>query len=159
MNGVKVKVSSTLNNDTVNFGKKHLTDGRSDTCWNSDGSGSLQWISLDFSGAPCAPSGNYELRLTFQGGFASSEISLYRDLGDKCWEEVGSFPCIDANKEQTFLMENVDGMRRLRLVFGKPTDMFGRIILYNLSLVAVDTLSLVAVGPAEQGKKEISKDV
>ena len=30
------RVSSTLNRDTKQFGKKYLFDGRSETCWNSD---------------------------------------------------------------------------------------------------------------------------
>ena len=30
------RVSSTLNRDTKQFGKKHLFDDREDTCWNSD---------------------------------------------------------------------------------------------------------------------------
>ncbi|KAH6928821.1 hypothetical protein HPB50_020118 [Hyalomma asiaticum] len=31
-----LEVSSVLNRDVSNFGKKHLTDGCRDTCWNSD---------------------------------------------------------------------------------------------------------------------------
>ena len=30
------RVSSTLNRDTKQFGKKYLFDGKSETCWNSD---------------------------------------------------------------------------------------------------------------------------
>ena len=30
------RVSSTLNRDTKQFGKKFLFDGREETCWNSD---------------------------------------------------------------------------------------------------------------------------
>ena len=30
------RVSSTLNRDTKQFGKKYLFDGRNETCWNSD---------------------------------------------------------------------------------------------------------------------------
>jgi len=29
-------VSSVLNRDTKQFGKKYLLDGEDDTCWNSD---------------------------------------------------------------------------------------------------------------------------
>merc|ERR550519_2138038 len=43
------RVSSTLNRDTKQFGKKHLFDDREDTCWNSD-QGSPQWVSLEFDG-------------------------------------------------------------------------------------------------------------
>lgn len=31
-----IRVSSTLNNDVKQFGKKYLMDGKDDTCWNSD---------------------------------------------------------------------------------------------------------------------------
>ncbi|KAL1429360.1 hypothetical protein MTO96_016324 [Rhipicephalus appendiculatus] len=64
-----VRVSSVLNRDVGNFGKNHLTDGRPDTCWNSD-QGTPQWICLDFS-APVEPS---EIHLQFQGGFAGKEL-------------------------------------------------------------------------------------
>jgi len=30
------RVSSVINRDTKQFGKKHLIDGHVDTCWNSD---------------------------------------------------------------------------------------------------------------------------
>ena len=30
------RVSSTLNRDTKQFGKKYLFDGNNETCWNSD---------------------------------------------------------------------------------------------------------------------------
>ena len=57
-----IKVSSTLNRDTKQFGKKFLFDGREETCWNSDQvaiefvfwivncdlQGSPQWVSLEF---------------------------------------------------------------------------------------------------------------
>ena len=61
-----MKVSSTLNRDTKQFGKKFLFDGREETCWNSDQvgmtferfldhllmqtclQGSPQWVSLEF---------------------------------------------------------------------------------------------------------------
>ena len=33
---ITYSVSSVLNNDTRQFGKKNLLDGRVDTCWNSD---------------------------------------------------------------------------------------------------------------------------
>ena len=61
---VIMKVSSTLNRDTKQFGKKFLFDGREETCWNSDQvgmtfesfgplvdsnlQGSPQWVSLEF---------------------------------------------------------------------------------------------------------------
>ena len=35
-NETKIRVSSVLNRDVKQFGKKYLTDGNVETCWNSD---------------------------------------------------------------------------------------------------------------------------
>ena len=44
---LKYTVSSTLNRNHKEFGKKHLLDGRADTCWNSD-MGLPQQVSVVF---------------------------------------------------------------------------------------------------------------
>ncbi|XP_077487137.1 uncharacterized protein LOC144098404 isoform X1 [Amblyomma americanum] len=67
----KIRVSSVLNRDATNFGKRYLTDGNSGTCWNSD-QGTPQWVSLDFTN-PVTPS---EVHLQFQGGFAGKEVQI-----------------------------------------------------------------------------------
>ena len=45
--GFRSKVSSVLNRNVKEFGKKHLFDGNEDTCWNSE-QGSPQWIHIVF---------------------------------------------------------------------------------------------------------------
>jgi hypothetical protein len=43
----RLKVSSVLDRNVKEYGKNFLTDGREDTCWNSD-QGSPQFIIIDF---------------------------------------------------------------------------------------------------------------
>uniref|UniRef100_L7M5W8 Putative nuclear receptor 2c2-associated protein n=1 Tax=Rhipicephalus pulchellus TaxID=72859 RepID=L7M5W8_RHIPC len=122
-----VRVSSVLNRDVSNFGKNHLTDGRPDTCWNSD-QGTPQWICLDFS-APVAPS---EIRLQFQGGFAGKEVRVEASSS-------GATACCcifpeDSNALQKFSLELGTPVERMRIVFCSSTDMFGRIVLYHLAV-------------------------
>ncbi|KAL3188089.1 hypothetical protein MRX96_004313 [Rhipicephalus microplus] len=121
-----VRVSSVLNRDVSNFGKKHLTDGRPDTCWNSD-QGTPQWICLDFS-APVALS---EIHLQFQGGFAGKEVRVEA-------ASSGATACCrifpEDSNEQKFPLELDTPVERMRIVFCSSTDMFGRIVLYHLAV-------------------------
>eukprot|EP00057_Strongylocentrotus_purpuratus_P017229 XP_011671703.1 PREDICTED: nuclear receptor 2C2-associated protein [Strongylocentrotus purpuratus] len=73
---VGTRVSSVLNRDVKQFGKKFLFDNNEETCWNSD-QGTLQWVSIELQ----EPHQCSELHLQFQGGFASKT----------CWVE-GSLP-------------------------------------------------------------------
>ena len=66
-----IKVSSTLNRDVKNYGKKHLIDGSNETCWNSD-NGKDQWISIQMDAQKHLKS----FTITFQGGFAASKIEF-----------------------------------------------------------------------------------
>ncbi|XP_019852301.1 PREDICTED: nuclear receptor 2C2-associated protein-like isoform X2 [Amphimedon queenslandica] len=42
-----LRVSSTLNRDAKQFGKRNMFDDNCDTCWNSD-HGSPQFVALEF---------------------------------------------------------------------------------------------------------------
>ena len=90
------RVSSVLNKDVRQFGKKFMFDGAEDSCWNSDqvsitsdciinrrhaslpkitvccSQGTPQHVTLGFP-SPVRPS---ELKLTFQGGFAGKKCTL-----------------------------------------------------------------------------------
>ena len=59
-----VRVSSVLNGAVAEYGKQHLLDGSSDTCWNSE-QGSPQFVQLTFQ----QPVHIASLSVTFQGGF------------------------------------------------------------------------------------------
>lgn len=60
------RVSSVLNRDTRQFGKKHLFDQNEETCWNSD-QGPSQWVRLEFPQRIRVS----QLQIQFQGGFSS----------------------------------------------------------------------------------------
>ncbi|KAH1174671.1 hypothetical protein KIL84_008662 [Mauremys mutica] len=65
------RVSSVLNRDAKQFGKKHMFDGSEETCWNSD-QGSSQWVMLEFPQTVKVS----QLQIQFQGGFASQLCTL-----------------------------------------------------------------------------------
>lgn len=122
------RVSSVLNKDVSNFGKKHLTDGCRDTCWNSD-QGTPQWIGLDFS-APVVPS---EIHLQFQGGFAGKEVHV------EAAGAAGATACFeifpeDSNALQKFYLQRDTPVEKMRIVFRSSTDMFGRVVVYHLAV-------------------------
>ncbi|KAG5208473.1 hypothetical protein JEQ12_016038 [Ovis aries] len=65
------RVSSVLNRNTRQFGKKHLFDQDEETCWNSD-QGPSQWVTLEFPQCICVS----QLQIQFQGGFSSRQGRL-----------------------------------------------------------------------------------
>ncbi|XP_054715074.1 nuclear receptor 2C2-associated protein-like [Uloborus diversus] len=69
----ELRVSSVLDKNQKEYGKKNMIDNCEETCWNS-AQGSPQWIELRFS----KPTSIAELHIQFQGGFA----------GKNCWVEV-----------------------------------------------------------------------
>ncbi|KAL2917800.1 hypothetical protein HK105_202673 [Polyrhizophydium stewartii] len=138
----QLRVSSVLNRDARNFGKKHLVDGSTETCWNSD-QGSPQWVQIDAGdGAGAGELRPTALRLMFQGGFAGKECEL---IGQRAqapaadWEPIVRFFPEDSNALQTFSVPaggpgRASGFRRLRVVFHSSTDFYGRITLYVLEI-------------------------
>ena len=61
----KVKVSSVLNRNVVEFGGKNMVDGSKETCWNSE-QGCPQFVQVNFDQAVCVSS----IEIMFQGGFS-----------------------------------------------------------------------------------------
>ncbi|XP_043079088.1 nuclear receptor 2C2-associated protein isoform X1 [Puntigrus tetrazona] len=70
-NNTQSRVSSVLNRDAKQFGKKFMFDSNEETCWNSD-QGESQWVVLEFP----QPVKVSELRLQFQGGFSGKSCKL-----------------------------------------------------------------------------------
>jgi hypothetical protein len=68
-------VSSVLNGNSREYGKSHLFDGNSETCWNSE-SGSGQYIQLNFS----SPVVVKEFKIQFQGGFVGKIVELHAQI-------------------------------------------------------------------------------
>ena len=137
------RVSSTLNRDTKQFGKKYLFDGQNETCWNSDQvnnnrvicskfnslwfKGSPQWVSLEFEQQVSVSA----FSLQFQGGFVGKECEVETEGSNRILE---FFP-EDSNKFQTFhLKERVDRLKKIRFAFNSSSDFYGRITIYKLEL-------------------------
>ncbi|XP_057294797.1 nuclear receptor 2C2-associated protein-like [Hydractinia symbiolongicarpus] len=119
-------VSSVLNRDVKQFGKKFLFDNNDDTCWNSD-QGEYQHVTVQFEKPVCVT----DIHVQFQGGFSCKQfdVKLFRDGNEEtlcsCYPE-------DVNVMQQFKLESVDESSKIKLLFTKHTDFFGRIIIYNL---------------------------
>lgn len=123
----RIRVSSVLNRDTKQFGKKYLLDGEDDTCWNSD-QGSPQWIAVDFD----EPETVTEIKIRFQGGFA----------GRECWtesldtsEKLLEFYPDDVNSLQSFTLDKPQTVKSIKVVFNNSTDFFGRITIYQFDIL------------------------
>ncbi|XP_033750742.1 nuclear receptor 2C2-associated protein-like [Pecten maximus] len=125
----RVRVSSVLNRDTRQFGKKYLFDGEEDTCWNSD-QGLPQWIHVNLdTGCDIA-----EIQIKFQGGFAGKDCCLEAHTDEEIKKIMDFYP-EDVNSLQSFKLPEPLKMSSFRIVFNSSTDFFGRITIYQLSVL------------------------
>lgn len=128
---VNFRVSSVLNKDVKQFGKKYLFDGKDDTCWNSD-QGTPQWILLELP----APVQLEEIKIQFQGGFCGRECWLEGSLDSlTSLRKFSEFYPEDNNTYQSFPVNNNGAVKIIKIVFNSSSDFFGRIIVYKLDLV------------------------
>lgn len=123
------RVSSVLNRDAKQFGKKYLFDGNEDTCWNSD-QGSSQWILLEFPTIMQVT----ELHIQFQGGFTSRTAKLEGSRKNEDFVKILDFYPEDTNALQRFPMAAAT-IDKLKITFQDSTDFFGRIIVYHLDVL------------------------
>ncbi|KAK3798627.1 hypothetical protein RRG08_019114 [Elysia crispata] len=129
---VRTRVSSVLNKDVKQFGKKHLFDGDEETCWNSD-QGSPQWIVVEFSeSVPVS-----QLDIQFQGGFVGKTCWVEAiQSGQESFVRLHSFFPQDINQIQNFpLPDTGSSLSSLKIVFDSSTDFFGRITIYKLEIL------------------------
>lgn len=127
-NSFQVKVSSVLNKNVKEYGKQFLTDGREDTCWNSD-QGLPQFVQIAFDVEQTL----VEIGIMFQGGFAGKDCTLESSKDGVTFHKVQDFYPEDNNKLQKFSVEN-ETCKAVKLVFHKSTDFYGRITIYQLKL-------------------------
>ncbi|XP_023717773.1 nuclear receptor 2C2-associated protein [Cryptotermes secundus] len=125
------RVSSVLNRDVKQFGKKHLFDGDEETCWNSD-QGSPQWIALDLQKEETVNA----FHIQFQGGFVGQNCHLEAGPEDGSLEVVDHFYPDDINSLQVFKLREPVSAKKLRFVFNGSTDFFGRIVIYKLEILS-----------------------
>ncbi|KAI8384219.1 galactose-binding domain-like protein [Radiomyces spectabilis] len=129
---VRIKVSSVLQRDTVNFGKQNLTDGSNETCWNSE-QGLPQYVLIDFGLVVLIQT----ISLTFQGGFVGKKCVALGSLPESPNEyniPIGTFYPEDINSTQKFDFESSTPVQRLKLIFEESSDFYGRITIYNLDV-------------------------
>ncbi|XP_019852300.1 PREDICTED: nuclear receptor 2C2-associated protein-like isoform X1 [Amphimedon queenslandica] len=128
-----LRVSSTLNRDAKQFGKRNMFDDNCDTCWNSD-HGSPQFVALEFP----KPVSVRELRIRFQGGFAGRDC-LFQIGGGRSQEmskEI-SFHPKDSNNLQCFPMETETYHTSYKILFLSSTDLYGRITIYQMEMIGM----------------------
>uniref|UniRef100_A0A8C0KH49 Nuclear receptor 2C2-associated protein n=1 Tax=Canis lupus dingo TaxID=286419 RepID=A0A8C0KH49_CANLU len=120
------RVSSVLNRNARQFGKKHLFDQNEETCWNSD-QGPSQWVTLEFPQRIRVS----QLQIQFQGGFSSRRGHLEGSQGSEALNKIVDFYPEDNNSLQISSAE-VD---QLKVTFEDTTDFFGRVVIYHLRVL------------------------
>ncbi|EIM21056.1 hypothetical protein WALSEDRAFT_19726, partial [Wallemia mellicola CBS 633.66] len=112
--------------------KLNLIDKSNDSCWSSN-NGKNQFILIKLK--------NFfklkQFNLTFQGGFSGKlcQILLYKD-DDFVYQQP--FYPQDNNKLQSFYLQEIFEVNKIKLLFNDSTDFFGRITIYNLDLIRSD---------------------
>lgn len=123
------RVSSVLNRNARQFGKKHLFDQDEETCWNSD-QGPSQWVTLKFPQRVRLS----QLQIQFQGGFSSRRGHLEGSQGGDALCKIADFYPEDNNALQTFPVP-VAEVDELKVTLEEPTDFFGRVVIYHLRVL------------------------
>ncbi|CAF0727870.1 unnamed protein product [Rotaria sp. Silwood1] len=146
LNETQLRVSSVLNKDNKNYGKKNLIDGNEETCWNSE-AGSPQWIQI----TPMKCITLNSIAIKFQGGFAAKRFVIEDRQQDGTFTSIAEFYPDNHGKLQIsffylfyliFLYVNVFRLPTahvidqvpFRLTFYDSYDTFGRIIIYVLKI-------------------------
>ncbi|XP_068447543.1 nuclear receptor 2C2-associated protein [Clinocottus analis] len=124
------RVSSVLNRDVKQYGKKYMFDCNEETCWNSD-QGECQWVSLEFP----QPVKVSELKVQFQGGFSAKTCRLDGCPKDGALTEISHFYPEDDNSLQSFPIQEAPAVDKVKIKFGNGADFFGRIIVYSLDIL------------------------
>ncbi|XP_016382586.1 nuclear receptor 2C2-associated protein-like [Sinocyclocheilus rhinocerous] len=134
-NNTQSRVSSVLNRDVKQFGKKFMFDSNEETCWNSD-QGESQWVVLEFP----QPVKVFELRIQFQGGFSGKSCKLEGSAKKEDHKHIVDFYPEDNNCLQSFPIQDVPLVQKLKIVFENSADFFGRIIVYTLEILGEKVL-------------------
>lgn len=151
-------MSSVLNKDVKQFGKKNMFDSSDETCWNSDQvcehrnfwsgdfgtSTKLFWWFFEFDstfqlqGTPQFISVLLEkekeiskISIQFQGGFVGQDCQFSSVCGSGEKNEDIPFYPEDINSVQTFDISPSVKAKKFTVVFNKSTDFFGRIVVYK----------------------------
>ncbi|KAM9386085.1 nuclear receptor 2C2-associated protein [Pholidichthys leucotaenia] len=124
------RVSSVLNRDVKQYGKKHMFDCNEETCWNSD-QGESQWVSLEFP----EPVRVSELKVQFQGGFSAKTCRMEGCPRGEDFTVLSHFYPEDNNSLQIFPIQEAPAVDKVKVTFENSADFFGRIIVYSLDIL------------------------
>uniref|UniRef100_A0A3Q4ABD4 Nuclear receptor 2C2-associated protein n=1 Tax=Mola mola TaxID=94237 RepID=A0A3Q4ABD4_MOLML len=132
---VNSRVSSVLNRDVKQYGKKYMFDGNEETCWNSD-QGELQWVILEFPQSVKVS----ELKVQFQGGFSAKTCTLEGCLKGGEFKVISHFYPEDNNSLQIsfclcFPIQEAHAVDKVKIMFENSADFFGRLIVYSLDVL------------------------
>ncbi|XP_026538912.1 nuclear receptor 2C2-associated protein [Notechis scutatus] len=123
------RVSSVLNREVKQFGKKYMFDRNEETSWNSD-QGAIQWLTMEFPQTVQAS----QIQIQFQGGFASRKFILQGGRKGAALSTVAEFYPEDNNSLQSFPFK-AEPLDKLKITFQNSSDFFGRIIVYHLDIL------------------------
>ncbi|XP_076134889.1 nuclear receptor 2C2-associated protein [Alosa pseudoharengus] len=129
-NNTQSRVSSVLNRDVKQFGKKYMFDSNEETCWNSD-QGDSQWVLLEFPHSVRVT----EVKVQFQGGFSGRTCRLQGCLQKNDFAQITDFYPEDDNSLQSFPIQEAPPVHKIKIVFENSADFFGRIIIYSLDIL------------------------
>lgn len=87
-----------------------------------------QWVIINFE-QECEVR---SFEIEFQGGFVGKNCHL--EIGNKETKFHESFYPEDKNALQVFNLKNPKKAKTFKFTFNKSTDLYGRIIIYKLSL-------------------------
>ena len=126
---VKIRASSTLQNDQDNFGSANLLNSSMEKCWSSM-SGQPQSLTVTFEDAVKVT----KIDLLFQGGFSGKSFSVSgtNQSGEK--SILGKFYAKDNNNIQSFFITNDVEFKKIKIKFNESWDFYGRIVLYSLEV-------------------------
>ncbi|XP_076582329.1 nuclear receptor 2C2-associated protein [Chaetodon auriga] len=127
---IQSRVSSVLNRDVKQYGKKYMFDSNEETCWNSD-QGECQWVLLEFPQTVKVS----ELKLQFQGGFSAKTCRLEGCPKEGDFTVISHFYPEDNNSTHSFPIQEAPAVDKVKIIFENSADFFGRIIVYSLDVL------------------------
>ncbi|XP_070816680.1 nuclear receptor 2C2-associated protein isoform X2 [Chaetodon trifascialis] len=127
---IQSRVSSVLNRDVKQYGKKYMFDSNEETCWNSD-QGECQWVLLEFPQSVRVS----ELKLQFQGGFSAKTCRLEGCPKEGDFTVISHFYPEDNSSTHSFPIQEAPAVDKVKIMFENSADFFGRIIVYSLDVL------------------------
>ncbi|NWW44381.1 NR2CA protein, partial [Pedionomus torquatus] len=125
------RVSSVLNRDVKQFGKKHMFDGSEETCWNSDQVRGMRTgdNQRGFGGHSSLPR---RLHPSPSAGCRAGEEPV--KISELYPEDTNAMQISFAAWRAGFQVEETV-LDKLKITFENSTDFFGRIVVYHLGVL------------------------